>query len=248
MCSPQLATGKNSNSCPLSQPTQPSSKGSSRLGQAQQQDCSRRQPEPGFPYPSDSGPQALKAEMLLRALHLSAPMYILAACLPSPALLLVPQDSEPHLPQILRAKKEHETSCPSTAGISSVSKEMPEHQGTAPQDAQQWHCTSSVVNAQLAGCCSQGKQNPGGRTDTHVEPQQSPWQLCLSLAAISAFTAGHRACHMGLLAYKQNRQEICTQARCPKLLLWLPALILTKKKVCTEHIPSYHHTSTCSYL
>lgn len=74
----------------------------------------RSQPQPGFPYSRDSVPQALKAEMLLRALHLSAPMYILAAG-PSPALLLGPQDSEP---QILRVKKEHGTSCPSTAEIS----------------------------------------------------------------------------------------------------------------------------------
>lgn len=35
--------------------------------------------------------------------------------------------------------------------------------------------TSSVAGAQLADCCSQqGKQNPGGRTDTRVQPQRIP--------------------------------------------------------------------------
>lgn len=115
----------------LSQPTQAPSKGSSWLGQALQQDCSRSQPQPGFPYSSDSVPQALKAEMLFRSVHFSAPMYILTAC-PSPALPLLLRT----LPQILRVKKEHRTSCSSTAGISSVSKQRLEHQGAALQDAQ----------------------------------------------------------------------------------------------------------------
>lgn len=94
-----------------------------------------------------SVPQALKAETYPFHLPLSAPMHILAAC-PSPAVLLVPWGSDSHLLQILRAKKDHGTSCPGTAGTSSVSTERLEHQDT-PQDAQQWH--------QLPGRCRAGR-------------------------------------------------------------------------------------------
>lgn len=74
--------------------------------------------------------------------------------------------------------------------------------------------TSSVAGAELAGCCSQqGKKKPKGRTPT-CKPSRA-WQSCLSLAAISAFTAGYRACHMGLLAYKRKKKKSPVPSKMP---------------------------------
>lgn len=204
-----------------SQSTQPPSKGSSWLGWALQRDGSRSQPQPGFPYSSDSVPQALKAEMLLRALHFSAPMHILAAC-PSPAFLLVPWDSEPHLPQILRAKKKHGTSCPSAAGISSVSKERLEHQGAWPP-----RCPAVALAAWQVHSWQDAAPN------RHTKPQgkdRHPSATPADPLAVVSVTACHFCIHrrtQGLLhgfiglQIKQTR-NLLHQARCPELLLCVP--------------------------
>lgn len=131
-----LSLGKLFPCSPLSHPA----RGAPALDGLCSRMARRSQPQPGLPHPSDDVRQALRAEA-------HAPVY-------TPALLLVHQDSESHLSQILRAKTDHGTTCPSTAGTSPVSIEGLEHQDV-PQDAQQ--------RSQLPGRCrsQQGQQTPG---------------------------------------------------------------------------------------